>query len=416
MKRVPKLFWILIFSSLLALAALSLFITKQGEMVQKQAQRIAESEESGGLDQIENDINKAKLITREQRLALLGMLAGRYGQLGHQERMYQVFEATLKLDPNNAEILNNLAYEWAKGGINLDQAEEYAKRAVKLVADRMSEQKPLGMSRERWNELVKMEKGNYLDTYAWVLYQKGKYYQALKEQQKAFKLVQDPTIQYHLGLMQYKTGDIDGAIENISASLAGRLEDPVKTRMELEAIYREKYKSLRGLDKLLQQSAEKVLARQQAEEEADAAKIIGKASPDFNLPDLNDKLYTLADFRDKVVILDFWATWCGPCKMAMPLVNKIYLEYKDKGLEVFGINLEGRDKNELVGQFIEKTGYQFTILQGGMMGVGIDRVYGVSGIPTTFVVDKQGIIRYRHIGYRENLDQLLAKEVEELLK
>lgn len=416
MSKIPKLFWILILSSLLALSGLILFIGKQGAMVMSMAEKITGAQDLPALEKSAGELESMKLITREQKLALWSMLAGRYGQLGDNQKMYAVFESTLKLDPENAGILNNLSYEWARQGINLQKAEEYSKKAVELADKAASGKKPAGMSRERWERINKQERGNYLDTYGWVLYQMGNYPQALRELQKAFDLVNEPTIQYHLGMAQYKNGYMDGAIDNIAASLAGRLEDPETAKSELEAIYKEKNKTLRGLDKLLQQAADKVLARQQAEDEADASQIVGKPAPDFSLPDLTDKTHKLAEYRGTVLILDFWATWCGPCKLAMPLVNKVYLEYKDKGLEVFGINLEGREKKELVEKFIEKTGYQFTILQGGIMGVGIDQTYGVTGIPTTFVIDKQGIIRYRHIGYRENLDQLLAREIEELLK
>jgi thiol-disulfide isomerase/thioredoxin len=416
MNKIPKLFWVLILSSLLALAVLGLFVVKQGEMVLDQVQKISEARDIESLDRAEGDIKGMKFITREQRLGLYTILAGRFAQIGSQPRMYEIFESVLKMDPENAEVLNNLSYEWAKQGLNLEQAEEYSRKAVVLAEKKISGQKPAGMSRERWENIVRVERGNYLDTYGWVLYQKGKYNLALRELQKAFKLAEDPTIQYHLGLALYRTGNLDGAIENLTASLAGRLEDQTKTKAELEAIYKERYQTLKGLDKMLQLAAEKTLARQQAEDEAEAAKIVGRPAPDFNLPDLDDQSYRLSQFRDQVVILDFWATWCGPCKLAMPLVNKVHLEYQGKGLVVLGINLEGRDKNQRVKQFIEESGHQFVILQGGMMGVGVDQVYGVTGIPTTFVIDKQGIIRYRHIGYRQNLDQMLAREVEELLK
>ena len=416
MNKMPKLFWVLSLSSLLALAVLGLFVVKQGEMVLDQVQKITEAGDTESLDRAEGDIKGMNFITKEQRLGLYTLLAGRFSQIGNQQRMYEIFESILKMDPENAEVLNNLSYEWAKQGINLEQAEEYSRKAVALAGKKISGQKPTGMSRERWENILRMERGNYLDTYGWVLYQKGMYNSALRELQKAFKLAEDPTIQYHLGLALYRTGNLDGAIENLTSSLAGRLEDQAKTKGELEAIYKERYKTLKGLDKMLQQAAEKALARQQADDEADAAKIVGRPAPDFSLPDLDGQAYRLSQFRDQVVILDFWATWCGPCKLAMPLVNKVHLEYQDKGLVVLGINLEGRDKSQRVKQFIEEAGHRFVILQGGMMGVGVDQVYGVTGIPTTFVIDKQGIIRYRHIGYRENLDQMLAREVEELLK
>ncbi len=416
MKRVPSLFWILIFVCLSAIAIAGLVIKTQAEKVFSEADKITEAQDALTLEQAENSIAAMNFVSRDNKLGLYMMIAGRYGQLGQQEKMYEMFEKALKLDPENADILNNLSYEWAKQGINLDKAEAYSQKAVEVAEKKTSGSKPVGMSRERWERLAKSEHGNYLDTYGWVLYQKGNHSRALKELQKAFKLADEPTIQYHLGMALYKTGDIDGAIDNLITSLAGRVEDPAKAKSDLELIYKEKYKTLKGLDKLLQQAVEKSLARQQAEDEADAAKVVNKSAPDFTLTDLNDQPYKLSQFRDKVVILDFWATWCGPCKLAMPLINKVHLEFKDQGLVVLGINLEGRDKNQRVKQFIEESGHQFVILQGGMMGIGLDQVYDVTGIPTTFVIDKQGIIRYRHIGYREDLDQMLAREVEELLK
>lgn len=416
MKRVPSLFWILIFACLAAIAIAGLAIKTQAEKVLSEAAKITDAQDAETLSLAETRIAGMNFISKNNKLGLYTMIAGRYGQLGQQDKMYELFEKALKLDPENAEIMNNLSYEWAKQGINLDKAEAYSQKAAEAAGKKASGAKPSGMSRERWERLIKSEHGNYLDTYGWVLYQKGNYDGALKELKKAFELADEPTIQYHLGMALYKTGDIDGAIENLILSLSGRVEDPAKAKSDLEMIYKEKNKTLKGLNVLLQQAVEKSLARQQAEDEADAAKVVGKSAPDFTLTDLNDQSYKLSQFRDKVVILDFWATWCGPCKLAMPLVNKVYLEYKDQGLVVLGINLEGRDKNQLVKQFIEKSGHQFVILQGGMMGIGLDQVYDVTGIPTTFVIDKQGIIRYRHIGYREDLDQMLAREVEELLK
>lgn len=415
MNRVPKLFWAFMLASLLALTGLSVFLRSQGEAFLGAAQRITEVAALDGLKREEAKLAGLKPLNEGQRQMLYGLLAGRYAQLGDPQKMQELMEQMLIQDPDNTEVLNNLAYEWAKQGTNLDRAEQYARRAVGLAEKSMGT-KPAGMSRERWQQLADREHGNYRDTYGWVLYQQGRYAEAMAELQKAFGLAPEPVIQHHLGMALYRIGDLEEAIDNLAASLAGRLEDPEGAMATLEMIYREKYKSLRGLDQLLAKSAEKALARQQAEDEADAAKIVGKPAPDFALSDLDGQQYRLSQYQGQVVILDFWATWCGPCRMAMPQVNQTYLDYRDRGLAVFAINLDGRDREQMVREFIGQAGYQFVALQGGMMGIGIDQVYGVTGIPTTFVIDRQGVVRYRHIGYRDDLGKMLSRQVEELLK
>jgi thiol-disulfide isomerase/thioredoxin len=416
MNRIPKLFWAFMLACLLALAGLSMFLRRQGESFIGAAERITEASDLESLKREEDRVAGLKVLTRQQRQALYGLLAGRYAQLGDVPKMQQLLEQILARDPDNAEVLNNLAYEWAKQGVNLERAEQHARRAVELVESGSMGSKPVGMTRERWQQLADLERGNYRDTYGWVLYQQGRHAESLAELQKAFGLAPEPVIQHHLGMALYSTGDREGAIENLASSLAGRLEDPQGAMDALERAYKEKHGSLRGLDQLLKDSAEKSLARQQAEEDAAAAKIVGQPAPDFALPDLDGQIHKLSQYRGQVVILDFWATWCGPCRMAMPQVNQTFLEHRDRGVSVFAINLEGRDKEQLVRDFIERAGYQFVVLQGGMMGIGIDQPYGVTGIPTTFVIDRQGVVRYRHIGYREDLGKMLSRQVEELLK
>ncbi len=124
---------------------------------------------------------------------------------------------------------------------------------------------------------------------------------------------------------------------------------------------------------------------------------VGQSAPDFSARDLADRTVRLSDYRgQKVVLLDFWATWCGPCKLAMPGLQSIQDDFKGRGLEILSLN-EG-ESAEQAGGFIKKKGYGFHVLLDAGSGIGAS--YGVRGIPTMVVVDKQGVVRWIFSGAR----------------
>ncbi len=122
-----------------------------------------------------------------------------------------------------------------------------------------------------------------------------------------------------------------------------------------------------------------------------------KPAPNFELPDVNGKRVRLSDFKGKVIILDFWATWCPPCRAEIPGFIELYNKYKDKGVEIIGISLdEGGVKDVL--PFMKEFGVNYHILIGNYK---VTQDYGgIRGIPTTFVIDKKGYIRAKYVGYR----------------
>jgi len=131
-------------------------------------------------------------------------------------------------------------------------------------------------------------------------------------------------------------------------------------------------------------------------EDIGAEKEWGNA-PDFTLPKLDGNSLTLSDFKGKVIILNFWATWCPPCRREIPDFVELYENYKDKGLLIIGVNLDGGDRSS-VKQFSEKYKINYPVVLGN---VNVTEDYGgIRAIPTTFIIDREGDIREKYIGYQ----------------
>ncbi|OGF04984.1 MAG: hypothetical protein A2W00_07975 [Candidatus Eisenbacteria bacterium RBG_16_71_46] len=122
----------------------------------------------------------------------------------------------------------------------------------------------------------------------------------------------------------------------------------------------------------------------------------GRIATDFSLPDLAGKIHALESYRGKVVMLDFWATWCGPCRIQMPAVDKLLTEFRSRGLVVFAVN--ERESAKSAGAFMRKSGYTTTTLLDAKGEVG--NLYHVVGIPTLVVIDRKGKIVAHYVGVR----------------
>ncbi|MCP2519925.1 TlpA family protein disulfide reductase [Candidatus Aminicenantes bacterium AC-335-A11] len=130
-------------------------------------------------------------------------------------------------------------------------------------------------------------------------------------------------------------------------------------------------------------------------------------APDFTLQDINGNLVRLSDFRGKIIILNFWATWCPPCRKEIPIFIKLYKKYKDEGLVIIGISLD-RGGKEVVIPFVKKYGINYPVLIGTSE---VEEAYGgIRGIPTTFIIDKEGKIRKKHIGLPMNPEEFFENE------
>jgi thiol-disulfide isomerase/thioredoxin len=143
---------------------------------------------------------------------------------------------------------------------------------------------------------------------------------------------------------------------------------------------------------------------------------VGDTAPAFTLASRDGKDVTLADLKGRVVLLDFWATWCGPCKMAMPGVQKLSEKYKDQAVSVFGVDtFEGgapAKAAEKARKYMDSKKYTYGLL---FAGDKLAKTYGISGIPTFVLIDKDGKIIHIGVGFDEDGEDKLAEKIDKAL-
>lgn len=136
------------------------------------------------------------------------------------------------------------------------------------------------------------------------------------------------------------------------------------------------------------------------------------SAPDFTLPSVDGKQVRLADFRGKVVLLDFWASWCPPCRQALPHLSELQKALGDRGFQTLGLSLD-ENPSELT-TFLSETPIAYPVLRANE---STRAAYGgVAAIPQVFIVDRKGKIRDRYQGYTPEIGEKIKAAVEGLLK
>jgi peroxiredoxin len=145
---------------------------------------------------------------------------------------------------------------------------------------------------------------------------------------------------------------------------------------------------------------------------ANAAVTPSASAPDFTLPSLDGPNLRLQEQRGRVVMINFWASWCGPCRVEMPHLARLYEKYRGSGFTVLAVNID--ESPQKAASLATQLGMRFPVLLD--TDKKVSRLYDLSTMPSTVLVDRDGRVRYVHRGYRDGYEETYDKQIRELLR
>jgi len=325
-------------------------------------------------------------------------------------------ELLATLQPPNGDLLNNLAWTYIEQMINVPRGVELAKQGVEALRQPNPGAKPSFMSPKQWEQQRLTILGYTLDTYAFGLFKLGRYQEAQAAYREAYDLTKGSQAEINERLVEcyLQNGEYATAVEVAQACIEKSKYNDKLLEHGKEAFVKQGKKA-EEFDQLVAAAKEAGAAKANAEL---LAKRVNKPAIDFEVKNLQGEVVKLAQLKGKVVVLDFWATWCGPCKQAFPYVQKIYEKYKDNpDVVILAVNTweneSGFARQQVVKKFLEENKYTFPVVYDES---GVVEKYKVEGIPTQFFIDRKGVIQFTASGFEgPAMEQAMATKIDLLL-
>lgn len=315
---------------------------------------------------------------REMSIHIYQQLLRTSEKLKDRSAFVRYGEALLAQEPDDTGLMSKIAIALADQKTSLKKALGYARTA----ADAENELHPIkrprntppewfawSFSDSSWRENHKRQRALALDAVGWVLYQMGDFAAAEGKLRQSCALVAGERNFSHLSQALRKlgrSGEADEAAHNANNAW-------------LESLKRQ---------------------------------FVNKPSSDFQLEGLAGQRYKLSELKGKVVLLEFWATWCGPCVEEMPHLVKLYEKYRGRGFELLAISVDADSDRYKVAPFAETHKLTFPVL----FDEGVSTLYNVKAYPTTIFLDREGRMRYVSVGFDADRPRALYAIANELLK
>ncbi len=317
-----------------------------------------------------------------------------------------------------ASTLNNLAWPLAESGENLDEAEKMSKKSLELITDLQKnlDDKPEFYTKNQYDKSLKSSYSMYADTYAYILFKQGKIKEAIAYQEKTHDRDTEGNQRY----IEYLIAD------NQFETVKDKAESFIKSGHANEKIkeaYRTTYLKLNpsatDVEENIIAFEKEAYATQVAEIEKT---ILDEEAPTFTLKDMKGKDVSLASLKGKTVILDFWATWCGPCIASFPGMQEVVTKYKndDKVVLLFVDTFErGPNREKMVEDFIKSNKYDFHVVYDAELDGGnafeVAGKYNITGIPTKVIIGPDGRMKFKSVGYSGS-NEKLVKEMDIMIE
>ena len=143
-----------------------------------------------------------------------------------------------------------------------------------------------------------------------------------------------------------------------------------------------------------------------------ASGLEGQTAPDFALKSASGENLRLSEYRGDVVMVNFWATWCGPCRQEMPLLDELYARYGRVGFSLLGVNIDDNQGKAM--NMVSELGVSFPVLFDSTKEVS--KLYDVAAMPVTVLIDREGTVRYVHHGYKPGYEEMYLDQIRSLLR
>jgi thiol-disulfide isomerase/thioredoxin len=363
-----------------------------------------------------DSLKNAEVIDEMRGIVALSFLAA------YNKQQYEAYIKTIKNKFNQTSYLNMGAEKLFTDKKHMNYAEIIAKRTVDLYDSFKNDPsaRPSTFDQDDWNRFMKMAAYPYYETYAEILHANGKDKAALNYEEMALKgqdLDRLDISSAELYAVLLARDGQDQKAYNLLLKMAGTGKSTPAMIVLLKNLYIKKGGTIAGANSLLaslQQNVDKAYLKEIAKK-----MLNNVTAPAFTLKDLQGHTVSLASLKGKVVVLDFWATWCFPCISSMPAMEKLTKKHPEVAFLFIDTQEQGADIPAKTHSFIKTHGYDFHVLldlpeANNPKEFPVATAYKLNGIPTKVVIDKRGNQLFSTAGYSSDAE--LTNEMEAMIK